>query len=211
MTLNRLLTDDDREYYKKLIQKMTDLCPDMMSRKISLANVQQAFVLETVGKEVEEGNGSSILCVGSFEDTASECMGNKGLIITNIDPSINMDLHTFINSDYRNKQLYGVVFSTSVIEHVDNDEEFLRDFCSLLSPGGLGVLTCDFNNKYKSGDKLPYSDVRFYTKKDFTRLKKILKEYDCKLVDKPNWDGEPDFTYDGCVYSFATFVFRKNK
>ena len=210
MIYNKLLTNEDREYYKKLIDGMFELCPEMMSRKIPEANVQQALMLDVIGKEIEAGNGSSILCVGSFEDTASECLGKHGIVITNIDPDINMDLHTFMDSDYRNGRLFNVVFATSVLEHVGDDNEFIRDVCTLLTPGGLGVITCDFNNNYKVGDKLPYSNLRFYTKKDFTKFKKILKELDCKLVDKPDWSGDPDFTHDGCSYSFGTFVFRKN-
>jgi hypothetical protein len=210
MKYNRLLSDTDRERYKKLIDSMFLLCPEMMSRKIPLANVQQAFTLEAVGEFIKEGLGSSILCVGSFEDTAAECLTKNGIMLTKIDPLINMDLHTFIESDIRNNLLFGIIFSTSVIEHVEDDNQFLKDICSILEPNGVCILTCDFNNSYKPGDKLPYSDVRFYTKKDFTRMKKILKEYNCGLLDKPNWEGEPEFTHDGCTYSFGTFVFRKN-
>ena len=42
-SLNRILTNQDRELYKPLIEKMFEVCPEMMSRKISEANVQQAF------------------------------------------------------------------------------------------------------------------------------------------------------------------------
>lgn len=207
MTLNRLLTDDDRKHYEDLINKMVELCPEMMARKIARANVQQAFMLETLGKELEAKPGSTILCVGSFEDTASECLKKFGVPVTDIDPiTNNIYLHDFV----RTSAMYDIVFSTSVIEHVNDDNEFLRDMCSILASNGLGIITCDFNNNYECGDKLPYSDVRFYTKKDFTRMKKILKDYSCSLVDKPNWNGNPDFTHDGCDYSFATFVFRKD-
>jgi SAM-dependent methyltransferase len=208
MTLNRLLTDKDRDYYSKLIDKMFELCPEMMSRKISRANVQQAFMLEVVKLELEAKPGATILCVGSFEDTASECLKKHGIPVTDIDPiTNNMYLHDFAKTS----ATYDIVFSTSVIEHVDDDTEFVQDMCKVLSAGGIGILTCDFNNDYKVGDKLPYSDVRFYTKKDFTRMKKILKDYGCKLVDKPDWSGNIDFNHDGCDYSFATFMFRKEQ
>ena len=206
MNYNKLLRDEDREHYSKLINMMKELCPDMMARKIELANVQQAFMLDVVGKEIEKRLNTEILCVGSFEDTASECLKMMGIYVTNIDPDVNVDLHTFRES-YEN--LFDVIFSTSVIEHVEDDEEFIRDMCLLLKHDGLGVITCDFNNDYREGDPLPYSDVRFYTKKDFTKFRRIVKEYGCKLVDRGMWDGEPDFTHDDCNYSFATFVFRK--
>ena len=56
-----------------------------------------------------------------------------------------------------------------------------------------------------------YSDLRFYTRKDLEfRLTKVLTDNNCDLVDSPEWFGEPEFIHDGCRYSFATFVFRKN-
>jgi hypothetical protein len=211
MKFNKLLTNSDRDYYKKLIGKMYELSPEMMSRKIPLANVQQAFVLDAVGKFMEEGLGSSILCVGSFEDTAFDCLLRKGIVVTGIDPDINHDLHTFINSDDRNKRLFSIVFSTSVIEHVVDDIQFIADICSILQPGGVGILTCDFNNNYRCGDRLPATDVRFYTERDLMNFGLILKENNCALVDNPDWSGEPDFTHDECNYSFATYVFRKHE
>lgn len=208
MITNRLLTNIDREHYSKLIDKMTELVPDMMSRKIVLANVQQAFILDAVGEEMSTYPGKEILCIGSFEDTASACLAEFDAEVVNIDPSTNYDLHTF-------KQMfmgyeYGIIFSTSVIEHVPDDEEFIQDICDMLEPGGLAVLTCDYNNSYKVGDKLPYSDLRFYTENDLKfRLGKIVHKNNCDFIDTPDWSGEPDFTHDGCNYSFATFIFRK--
>jgi SAM-dependent methyltransferase len=207
MRYNRLLTDDDRMHYGILIEKMSEVCPEMMARKISRANVQQAFVLDVVSEELKEVPGIPILCVGSFEDTASEYLGRTGVSLVNIDSDINVDLHTYANkTDIK----FGIIFSTSVIEHVQDDTQFIKDICKLLKPEGLAVLTCDFNDTYKDGDKLPYSDVRFYTEKDLKyRFGKILITNNCELVDCPDWSGSPDFTHDGCDYSFATLVFRK--
>jgi SAM-dependent methyltransferase len=222
MTVNRLLTDTDRLSLKHVIDKMFIICPDMMSRKIFRANVQQAFMLDTISKEVGKGleigdvSESKILSVGCFEDTAYEVLHRYGLSVTGIDPDVNFYLHEFVrivggeyNQSYPDK--YDVIFSTSVIEHVPDDEQFMEDICLLLKPGGLGILTCDYNNNYKAGDLLPYSDLRFYTENDLKfRLGKIIHKHDCEFVDTPDWTGEPDFSHDGCNYSFATFAFRKN-
>jgi len=206
MKLNRLLTNEDREYYKPLIDKMKMLCPEMMSRKISLANVQQSFVLETVLGEIKLKPEAEILCVGSFEDTACEALKVMGVKVTEIDPDINMDLRTFVESS---NKFFDLIFSTSVIEHVKDDTQFIKDICLLLKPKGLAILTYDFNNDYKEGDKLPYSDERFYTKLTLGKFRTLIGKFFCKLVDNPDWDGEPDFTHDGCNYSFGTFVFRR--
>lgn len=209
MTYNRLLTDKDRESLKHVIDKMFIVCPEMMSRKIARANVQQAFMLDVIKDELKNDVFKSVLCVGSFEDTAFECLLRYGLSAVGIDPDINYDLHSFrLKTE---PATFDIIFSTSVIEHVKDDEEFMEDICLLLKNGGLGIITCDFNNNYKAGDLLPYSDLRFYTEEDLrTRLTNIIRKHGCKLVDVPDWTGELDFSHDGCNYSFATFVFRKD-
>jgi len=209
MTYNRLLTDIDRENYKVLIEDMFETVPEMMSRKIARANVQQAFMVETILNELLTP-AATILCVGSFEDTASSYLKKKhGYNIVDIDPQINTDLHYYV---YHYADKFDVVFSTSVIEHVPNDESFIEDICLSLKPGGLAILTCDYNNDYQKGDILPYSDVRFYTENDLKfRLGKIIAKFDCALVDCPDWSGKRDFIHDGCNYSFATYTFRKDK
>lgn len=214
--LNRLLTDKDREYYKKLVEKMFGLCPEMMAKKIPGSYVQQAFVLDIIGEELKAKPGTIILCVGSLDDTASECLRKLEVPVINIDSAINFDLHTYTkivkgeyNQSYPDK--YDIIFATSVIEHVKDDEQFIKDICLILKSGGLGIITCDFNNDWKLGDKIISLDERFYTKADLgVRLRDILKTCNCDLIDEPSWEGEPDFTLDGFTYNFATFVFRKD-
>ena len=205
MTTNRVLTDADRELYKDRIDDMFRLMPDEMARKIPEANVQQAFVLSEVLKQYNEGKFFT-LSVGCFEDTAYTYLKIKEAGVVGIDPAINHDLHTYAGKT--NKQ-FDVVFATSVIEHVENDEEFIADICTLLKEGGVAILTTDFKDDYKVGD--PGPNVRFYTKYDLeVRLPSVLAEYDCELVDEPDWSDKDNFVFQGHHYSFATFVFRKN-
>ena len=76
--------------------------------------------------------------------------------------------------------------ATSVIEHIADDEEFLKQFELLLAPGGFGVLTCDFNDQCRPGDPLPVEDRRFYTRRDLQeRLMPLIRK--CQLVDQPRW------------------------
>lgn len=204
--MNRLLTNEDRENFKPLIAKMFEACPDMMARKIALANVQQAYIVDKVLATVEEGD--KLLCAGSYEDTANEYLKTLGLSITEIDPLLNVDLHKF---KLLAKDLYNIIFSTSVIEHVPDDEQFIADICSLLEPGGTAILTCDFKEGWKKGDPVHPLDCRFYTEYDLNvRLRAVLEMCDCRLVGEPMWKGRPDFFFDGFAYSFATLVFRKN-
>lgn len=205
--MNTILNDAQRERYKEDIATLFVHCPEMMNRKYPRANVQQAFVFNQV-KQLSDLS-SEILCVGSHEDTACESLIKLGYKITPIDPVLNMDLDTFYKKSEGKK--YDVVFSTSVIEHVPNDELFIDQICKLLKPNGYAVLTCDFNDGYgKNGVTHPGGDYRLYTQNDLlVRFDRILKENDCEIFGDIDYDHAPDFQFGGCIYSFASYVFKK--
>jgi len=211
VSFNRILDDTARKEYYPVISALHDLLPEMISRKISEANIQQAFVLDTVLKFASRYDSAEILCIGSYDDTAAAALKKYGYRMDEVDPVINYDLNTFMQKPSTIKGSYDIVFSTSVIEHVRDDELFVKQIAELLAPGGTAILTCDYNDQYKPGDPIPQEDYRFYTQKDFLeRLLPLIT--DCSLVDTPRWDcPNPDFIYAGCRYTFATFVFRKNK
>ena len=203
--MNTILTDEQRYIYKNVIDELFQLCPETMSRKFPRANVQQAFVLDTVRKF--SNKESKILSVGSFEDTASESLVKLGYQIKEIDPAINFDLNTFFLST---QEKYDTILSTSVIEHVENDELFIDQICKLLKIGGHAIITCDFRNDYIIGNPKPTEDYKLYTKNDLlVRFKSILDTNNCILVGEPDYDHSPDFQYQIYWYSFATYVFKK--
>jgi SAM-dependent methyltransferase len=206
---NRILDDDARTIYLPAIRMLFAACPDIMQRKIPEANVQQAFVLDAVLNFIEGRHNPRILCVGAFEDTASATLKTCGYAVDEIDPAVNMDLRTFMGLPITRKASYDLVFSTSVIEHVPDDETFVEDICTLLKDGGIAVLTMDFKNHYRPGDPSPLVDERLYTPADIIdRL--MSKMPGCKLVDEPNWhQGVPDFCYENVMYNFASMVVRK--
>jgi SAM-dependent methyltransferase len=206
IVFNRLLTNKDREFYTPLINKMFSVCPDTMSRKITDANVQQAFVINTV-LNLGSKEGDSILSVGSFECTATEYLYNTGWEIFGIDPEFNYDLHTYYEK-FRNK--FNFIISVSVMEHVKDDELFIYEICNSLKSSGIAILTCDFNNNYIKGEPVPYSDYRLYTEYDLdVRLRNIIESNGCSYIGKTDWKGKPDFIYQGHHYSFATMIFEK--
>lgn len=215
---NKILNDTERERYKDVISELHLYCPETIKNKVPQANIQQAFVLDTV--RGFSNNETSILCVGAYEDTASETLRKLEYNITEIDPLdsiwnptnygniLKFDLNSFYINNQQKK--YDVVFSTSVIEHVEDDELFIEQICKLLNDGGYGILTCDFNNDYKPGDRKPVVDYRLYTVEDFlSRFSKILNDNNCKIIEPYNWEGNPDFDNGQAIYSFATFVFKK--
>ena len=203
--MNFLLNDEKRALYEPLIAEMGKKCPELISRKFQRANIQQAFVLDTVRFLLNEK--SKVLSVGHYEDTAYETLLKDGIAMTAIDPVINMDLDKFFKTT---QDKFDIVFSTSVIEHVVDDEAFIGQICKLLNYAGVGILTCDFKESYKKGDPIPPEDVRLYTSHDITvRLREILQKNGCDLIAPVDYSGEPDFRYANVNYSFASLVFQK--
>jgi len=207
---NRILDNAARLQYQTAIEKLFALAPDLMARKIPEANIQQAFVMDAVEKFAAGLTSPKILCVGSYEDTAAAGLKQLGYVIEEIDPVLNQGLSEFFHQASTIKGSYEIILSTSVLEHVQNDELFMTQIAKLLSPGGTAILTCDYNDQYKPGDAVPREDFRFYTQKDLReRILPLLE--DCVLIDEPNWDcPNPDFTYgEHFRYTFATLVFQK--
>lgn len=209
MSFNRILNNQAGKRYEKALQVLFDYSPEILARKIPQANIQQAFVLDSVRRLQKNYASPKILCVGSYEDSASTTLRRIGVPLEEIDPVLNYDLDIFISKPTTVLNSYDIIFSTSVLEHVENDELFVTQIGDLLSPGGVAIFTCDYNDQYKPGDRIPRTNFRFYTQKDFkNRLLPLLK--DCEMVDTPQWNClEPDFDYDRCRYTFATLVFRK--
>ena len=209
-SLNNILDNEARKLYETTIGQMFDFLPDLMGRKIPEANVQQAFVLDTVYKFASRVEKPKILCAGSFEDSASEALKLLGFDIEEVDPMVNYDLETFITKPTVAENSYDIIFSTSVIEHIEQDEKFLMQMAALLKKGGKIVLTCDYCDSYKAGDAKPAVDFRFYTQKDI-KERLLPRLSGCRLVDEPRWDcPNPDFYYDGFNYTFGTIVLEKH-
>ena len=209
---NLILDDKKRALYKPVVEFLMKVVPQTMAKKIERANVQQAFVFDTVYRFIEETNASKLLCVGSYEDTASMSLLKMGYNVEEIDPMINYFLQDYYTKPSVKKSNYDIIFSTSVIEHDPDDESFIKCIEGLLAPGGVAVITCDYKDRWKVGDLKPDVDARLYTKAD---LEKRLLSYlpNSSLVDIPDWEcPNPDFVFnEKYIYSFATFVFKKNK
>jgi SAM-dependent methyltransferase len=210
--LNRILDNEARLLYKPAINFLEDNFPYLISKKISEANVQQAFVMDTAVRLANSiSSPVKMLAVGAFEDTAVEALKMLKYDIDEIDPIFNYDLHTFTSKpNVKAGNNYDIIISTSVIEHVLDDEEFIKDISFLLKPGGYAIITCDYKDQYQPGDDIPDVDFRFYTQRD---LKKRLmgKIPECFLLDSAQWDCEkPDFFFLGKYnYTFASLVFKK--
>ena len=207
---NRILDNEARTVYRPTIAKLFKLVPDLMARKIPEANVQQAFTLDTVVRFAKDiSYDSKILCVGSFEDSALWGLRRLNFQVDDVDPVLNFELGEFMQRPTTVPASYDIIFSVSVIEHVQDDAEFLIQIGQLLKPGGIAILTCDYNDQYVVGAPKPSVDWRLYTQNDF-RTRLLPRIPDCELMDLPRWDClKPDFRWEGCAYTFASLVFRK--
>lgn len=207
MKNNTVLNDSARTQLQPTIDDMWHLVPTMMSRKIARANVQQAFVFKYLRDNFDVN--IPMICAGSYEDTCCAALRQLNYNIVEIDPALNYDLHTYCTMTSYSQ--VPVVFSVSVIEHVQDDELFLNDMCKLLKPGGTCILTCDFNNDYQPGAHKPGCDYRLYTKADLlVRFKAILDHNGCFIDGDIDYDEAPDFLYENTLYTFGTLVFKKS-
>ncbi len=207
---NRILDDEAREIYKSAEIKLKELAPATMAKKIGRANVQQAFVFDTVFRHLNDYPEAKLLCVGSYEDTASMALRKMGYNVEEVDPMLNYFLQEYYEKPGVKKNSYDIVFSTSVIEHDPDDKSFLECVEGLLKPGGLAVITMDYKDGWKLGEPKPEVDARFYTKHDMEhRVMSYLPK--SRTIDKGQWEcPNPDFNYLGRYqYTFATLVFRK--
>jgi SAM-dependent methyltransferase len=207
---NKILDDRSRSSYSESLDALAKWAPEMIARKIERANIQQAFALDVCQRFLSNHPNSRILAAGSFEDTAVETLRNQGYVVDEVDPNINgLTLLDFYLSSGAQLASYDLVLSVSVLEHVEDDVQFVKIISEFLKPRGLAVLTVDFAEKWRPGDNKPIVDFRLYTTRDICgRLMPALG--DCALVDPPRWaEGVEDFEYEGAHYGFAGFVFRK--
>jgi SAM-dependent methyltransferase len=207
--MNRLIRASDNDIYQKEFAHMEGYANEMMKRKIFSSLHQSAQILHYIMKYATKN--SLILSAGSYDDMPTEALQNMGYNVTGVDPVVNVDLNAYrgMHPGIR----FDVIFSTSVIEHVQDDEQFIEDICNMLKPGGKAFITCDFKPGYVVGDRLPATCIRFYTEKRLEQLAEVVKANNCELVGIPQWnitDEDLDFQWEGIDYCFVGMSFRRS-
>jgi hypothetical protein len=207
---NRLLDDDARRLYAPAEATIQKLVPTAYARKLPSANVQQAFVFDTVYRHLSSYERPRVLCVGSFEDTAYLALRKAGVAIDDVDPVFNYTLQEYFTKPDTVRGAYDIIFSTSVIEHDPDDRSFVECVSELLAPNGVFVMTCDYRDGWRPGDSKPGVDARLYTRADLER-RLLAHMNDCDLIGaSSDWTsaGTDVFAAEH-AYSFATFCVRK--
>lgn len=125
-----------------------------------------------------------------------------------IDPAVNVDLQTFVGT---NALLADVVFCISVIEHVDDLDQFLYHLSCLVAPGGLLFLTMDYQPDEGKDDKhFHWMRKRIFSPYALGSISGQLFRYDFRVLGEANWEWhgpiEPDWGY-----SFASLALVKRE
>lgn len=208
MLLNRILDDNARTELAPAINELRALCPEMSARKPDRSHVQQAWIYKMIKAYARPDE--PLLCVGCYEDTAHDALVKTGYKSYGIDPCVNMSLAQFLSATCRTPLFYPVVFATSVIEHVPDDDKFIDDMASLVAPGGFLMLTCDFRTEWEPGQSAPTTSHRFYTADRLRAIAIRLGERGLLLFGGVDWEhGAMDFTWEAHIYAFATLIAQR--
>ena len=125
---------------------------------------------------------------------------------TVIDPKYGMTLAQYLAT---NPKLADVIFCLSVLEHVQDEDQFLYHLSCLLAPGGLLVLTMDAVGEEVSHDSFHFSWMRerIYTP---ARIQAVVNTLSPLRITP---EAEPNFSYFAPLvfdYSFASLVCSKS-
>lgn len=209
MRLNRILDDSARVELEEVIEYIANTDLELTKRKVPRANVQQAFTYKVIDTICDQSTALRILCGGSYEDTAFETLKAEEYPaekLIGIDPTYGTTIET-----YKSDELFDIVFSTSVIEHVVEDFNFIEKLAEFVAKDGYLIVTCDFKREYIVGDSnCPTTSFRFYTPLRLQQIVDLLTPMGFVLADEPTWDeGEQDFEWEGHHYAFATLVAKR--
>lgn len=193
--------------FASIIDDIKATCPVSVANKVPVSLVQHAYVANRVMRTVSPQSISKIACLGAYGDILSEYLKKKGYIVFDIDPNINCAIEEYIE---RNPNLLGtfdICFSVSVLEHVPDDDGFVRGALGLLKPGGKFINTLDFRAP-SIDDYLPSTHVRFYDEKALSNLVKLFGG-EPNLTNNCWCDGINNFHYNNTSYTFATLFIEK--
>lgn len=206
---NRVLTPRDRQRLRPVVDDLATLCPDIMSRKIPDAVFQNAFIFEQA-RQLAKSNDRIIL-IGGYEDPIGPALMRLGHDVVITDPQIDGRTSDDVLLDsIRHGKEYDLVISCSVIEHVEEDFEFVKALYALLAPGGTALLTTDFRDGWEPGIVKPTPDVRLYTPQRLRLLVNSLPNH--AIPDGHDWQPIPAyFHYDFSDYGFCSIMFQKPK
>lgn len=95
---------------------------------------------------------------------------------------ISMDIHDIpFESD-----TFDVVFCNHVLEHVNDDQQCMRELCRVLKPGGLAIMQVPWYNEQEATDEDPsISDPAERERRfgQYDHVRKYGKDYETRLIN----------------------------
>jgi len=207
LTGNRVLTPHDREQLRPVVEELSTLEPEIMSRKVPLAVFQNAFLFQQARAFARRTD--RIMVIGGFEDPIGPALRKLGYDVTITDPMLDgKDMEAVWIESIRERTEYDVVICCSVIEHVENDARFIQQMYQVLRPGGTAILTTDYVERWEEGMPKPKADYRLYSSDRLRMLAGHLPPD--SLTDLPTWGEQvPYFEYESIQYSFCSLAFQR--
>lgn len=99
---------------------------------------------------------------------------------------------------------FDAVTCISVIEHVEDDEQFLRDMASKVATGGLLCLTTDF---HPTGQRQCDGHLRTYNADGMNHMRNVLTSLG--FVDYGWWPDYTGYTPEVNGYTFASLIMQR--
>ena len=203
--MNRCLSVSSLKEFELEINFFNKICPDLIHKKNQLALSQYALLLKFIIEKRLNIFKAKILVIGSYEDLLALALKRLGAYVEEVDPNLNFLLEDFIQKPAEDGVKYDLIFSISVLEHVENDINFLKICESKLKKGGFQYHTFDYLPHYKN---LPPTHYRFYSDTYVEKIRKLLlfsrmygeQDYKNYLLD---------FNYNNLTYCFASILFER--
>jgi len=207
LVANRVLTPLDGDQFKPVIEELTSLARKIMSRTIPEAVFQNAFIFQQVKYVAKKTD--SIMIIGGYEDPIGPALQKLGYDVKTTDPQLDgRDMEEVWLESIKFGLQYDIVISCSVLEHVENDVEFVQQMYQILKPGGVALLTADYLENWVDGNSKPTADIRLYTSERLRYLANHLPAG--SLLDPPTWGHQtPYFEYESVKYGFCSLAFGR--
>lgn len=174
----------------------------------------------TALKALRENGARTVLDVGGGSSMFAAAATWAGFDVTVVDPDdyvemfkrqsdrIGKDL-PYVRQDYFDYDAadqFDAVVCLSVIEHVQNDVPFFEKLLKYVTPGGILVLTTDFDPNQKA--HVYPSHLRTYDAKTLLGMIEVAKARGFEVFGaKPNYKKFEPLIYN--LYSFASLVLKR--
>ncbi len=140
-----------------------------------------------------------------FQKTLQVLLPRRTAAVTLIDQEVNFPLEIYIR---QNPNLGDAVFCISVLEHVENPDEFLYHLSCLTAPGGLLFLTVDAWNR-EGPDTAHFSHMRkqIFSVAEWQRIGMTLQSWGFEFLGPTDWVYHDHQLYGS--YTFASIAMTK--